>query len=461
MGKIESSLKLLTNNNLEIANKNLTQLLEEYKYKKKPIQVDFRKLVSWERCGERFTHRIHPYPAKLIQQIPVFFLSNDILSKKGDYVLDPFSGSGTVLLEAILQGRHAIGSDSNPLARLITSVKTSKVNRTTLESLLNNIENNLDSCTTSYKPEVVNMDYWFNKKAKNQLTKIYNCITSIPNKKYRDFFLLCLSATAKRVSYADPRLSVPVKLNKNRFEVDSKNYIAVSRKLSLLDGIDSLSVFREICEINIKRAESLSNELNLKKLKPKIKLFNDARKLMQVGKKVYDSSVQLVITSPPYAGAQKYIRSSSLCLGWTGLCKPHELRKYEDKNIGREHYVKHTYQELLITGISQADSLLAQIHKINPLRAHIAANYLLEMKDAIKEAYRVLKSGGYFVLVSSNNRICKFDFNTHVYLVKIAKDIGFQVTLELVDEIHSRGLMTKRNKTAGIINCEYIYLLKK
>jgi hypothetical protein len=66
---------------------------------------------------------IHLYPAKLLPHIAAFFLASSELSSKGDKVLDPFSGSGTVLLEALLAGRSPIGADSNPLARLISKVK--------------------------------------------------------------------------------------------------------------------------------------------------------------------------------------------------------------------------------------------------------------------------------------------------------------------------------------------------
>jgi len=46
------------------------------------------------------------------------------LSRPGDLVVDPFAGSGTVLVEARLLGRRAAGSDLNPLAVLLARLKT-------------------------------------------------------------------------------------------------------------------------------------------------------------------------------------------------------------------------------------------------------------------------------------------------------------------------------------------------
>jgi site-specific DNA-methyltransferase (cytosine-N4-specific) len=43
-------------------------------------------------------------------------------TQPGDLVLDPFCGSGTTMLAAISRGRHAIGTDMNPIARLIAEV---------------------------------------------------------------------------------------------------------------------------------------------------------------------------------------------------------------------------------------------------------------------------------------------------------------------------------------------------
>ncbi len=58
-----------------------------------------------------------------------------------------------------------------------------------------------------------------------------------------------------------------------------------------------------------------------------------------------ENSVQLVITSPPYSGAQKYIRSTSLNIGWLGFCAASELRTYKKATIGREEYHKDEYEK--------------------------------------------------------------------------------------------------------------------
>src|SRR5438552_14543498 len=79
-----------------------------------PVKVDFRKLVGVGSGVDRFTHLIHPYPAKLLLNIPQFFLNCSRLGGPGQVVYDPFCGSGTVLLEGLVSGWKILGSDSNP-----------------------------------------------------------------------------------------------------------------------------------------------------------------------------------------------------------------------------------------------------------------------------------------------------------------------------------------------------------
>lgn len=107
--------------------------IEQYGKEQMPIQVDFKKLVPKIVKLERYTHLIHFYPAKLLVNIPYYILETEKFCPKGGLVLDPFCGSGTVLLESIISGRNAIGADANPIARLISEAKAHFVAPSQLE----------------------------------------------------------------------------------------------------------------------------------------------------------------------------------------------------------------------------------------------------------------------------------------------------------------------------------------
>ncbi len=440
-------------------NKILTDFKRVFKKNKKPIEVKFRDLLKGFKHTERFTHSIHSYPAKLLVHIPYFFLNNTIFSKEGDNVLDPFNGSGTVYLETILSQRNAFGADSNPLARLISKVKSTKYSTYILKESLDEILNDIDNSINYFVPEVVNCTKWFPSKNIDALSKILFKINKIDDEDIKDFMLVSFSNCIKKVSYADPRVSVPVKLNPNRYSENSVAKLKTQEQIKNVESSNVYEKFKIICEDNIRRFQKLEKEnINVNYSRD---IYNDARKLCSENNNLLDdNSIQLIITSPPYAGAQKYIRSSSLNLGWTGLANISEIRRLDTQNIGREIYSK-AETNIVPTGIKEADELILKITSINKSRANIACQYILEMKKAISEMVRVLKKNGYIVLVIGNNRICDLEFNTQQYLTTYFKELGLKLEFKLIDAITSYGLMTKRNKTADIISREYILVFKK
>ena len=90
----------------------------------------------------------------------------------------------------------------------------------------------------------------------------------------------------------------------------------LKEKLKLLESIDVFSVFRRQVRNNILRMEKLYEKSILHKAKI---ISSDAETYQN---RSFDKEkVIFIITSPPYAGAQKHIRSSSLSLGWLGFCE--------------------------------------------------------------------------------------------------------------------------------------------
>jgi len=433
---------------------------KEYSANNKPIPINFRLLFPKLNKPDRFTHLIHPYPAKLLCHIPYFFLNNTFFSNIGETILDPFCGSGTVLLEANLAGRHAFGADANPLARKIATVKTRKPDVVYLEEMLKAIVYKAKSFSKTEYPYVRNMDFWFPSETQMQLAKIRQSLNELICDEYKDFFDVCFSNCIKKVSYADPRIAVPVKINPERFDKQSDNYEKASKRLSELESIDVFEKFKTVSIDNILRVNSLPDYIN--DLPSEIISENALLLTSTIGDKILlsDGCVDMILTSPPYAGAQKYIRSSSLNLGWLGLITNETLKDLERKNIGRENYLSSDIKEIK-TGIQSADALLSVLHEKNRLRAYIVGNYLVEMKDAIDESIRVLKEGGYFIIVVGNNKVCGMEFNTQAYLTEFIQSKGLQLKFKLIDDIRSYGLMTKRNKTADIISREWILVFRK
>ncbi|HEX2879794.1 MAG TPA: DNA methyltransferase, partial [Polyangiaceae bacterium] len=82
------------------------------------------KVSSDSNSVRDHVHGFHSYPARLHPVTARRLIEK--LSREGDTVLDPFCGSGTVLVEGQLQGRHTIGVDLNPLAAELARFKTER-----------------------------------------------------------------------------------------------------------------------------------------------------------------------------------------------------------------------------------------------------------------------------------------------------------------------------------------------
>lgn len=424
---------------------HIASLVDKYQRRRRSIPVSFRKLVPWLKVGERATHYLHPYPAKLLPHIAHFFLASRSMCAADGLVLDPFGGSGTVALESCLSGRPATYADTNPLARLIAETKICTPGSLEFDKALIDLESRFKRTRTRRHPAVVNLDKWFRPEVILSLARLKAAIEGEPLDDIRQLFLITFSATVRRVSNADPRLSVPV-LAKHAYPANR-----------------SETVWQFFCNqfsANVKRIRELAE---LTPTKPKFSIAGpDARHLaISSGGSLMPNSVDMVITSPPYAGAQKYIRASSLSLGWLGIAQAGELKPLENVTIGREHLPKSHVDASPITSVPAANRVLARVQKINPTRAAICATYLNEMEVVLQQLQIVIKPGGRLILVIGNNEVCGEKFMSSDYLSTILLALGFSLDIKMVDEIKSRGLMTKRNKTASVITREWVLVFHK
>ena len=237
----------------------LERLLLRYERTGRAVPVDFRKMVSYLSTPDRATHLLHPYPAKLLTHIPYFFLANSRFSREGDVVADPFCGSGTVLLEAQLAGRLAIGADSNPLARLLSKVKTSPIALDVLTPTIQNILGDppLRSRRECRPPDVVNLDHWFYPHIIRQLQALRGRIEKTNQPDVLDFLRICFSNCVKRVSLADPRLSVPVRLRQGQYPQGHWLREQSDAHLRRLRRINVTTVFTDVLKANTRRMASL------------------------------------------------------------------------------------------------------------------------------------------------------------------------------------------------------------
>jgi len=476
MEKVRASMLLKTSNNSSAAalllsertqgeidtSLLLEELSREYQRTGQHVEVDFRKLVGWVRLGDQLTHQIHPYPAKLLPNIAHFFLRASVLHKPIRSVLDPFCGSGTVALEASMAGYTPYVADANPLALLITKVKTTPYDPDELHIATKKIIARAARFRAAPEVPVVNHHLWYAPARKKELEILLRAIMEIEDEAQRDFFRICFSVTARRLSLSDPAVSVPVRL-KTRDNFGEKTNEKIQNRLDWITGANPTAEFAKVCVSNIQRVQE-SNNL-LKNRIPAVVVGVDARQLYQptfkMNHRLQSDSVPLIVTSPPYGSAQKYIRATSLSLNWLGLAEPEGLSALEWKSIGREHVPLFRQDSTSMCLPDLYEQLLEKVGGKNPKRALITRHYLYEMKSALCEMARVTSKGGHIVLVVGNNQVCGEPLRNDEYVVHVLQELGLNLELSLIDHIKSRGLMTKRNKTASVISLESVLVFSK
>ena len=82
------------------------------------------------------------YHGKLKPAIAHFLIKN--FTKKGDTVLDPLSGVGTIPFEACLQGRIGIGNDLSEMAYVVTKAKLEKADVENVFKVIDKLENYIE-----------------------------------------------------------------------------------------------------------------------------------------------------------------------------------------------------------------------------------------------------------------------------------------------------------------------------
>jgi methylase of polypeptide subunit release factors len=404
--------------------------------------VSFRDFSPEIKKTRYSIHYLHSYPAQLIPHIPYYFLDKYSRKNKVMRVFDPFCGTGTVLVEAYKRNIDSIGVDINPIATLISKVKTTILNPCILENTLILIKNQFEKeiYNEFYLPIFDNLEFWFEKTHIIDLARLKAVILEIESEDLRNFFLVTYSSIIKDVSKADPKISVPVMPNK---KTDIKNKKTDAKNKNVFD------IFYNKAKINIKIMENFYNLYSNNRAK--IKIITDD--ILNIKYKY--KNIDMVITSPPYISAQKYMRSTRLEAYWLDYGK-NKQTDIDKNTIGSERISRKESKNIIYTKYNDLDNQIERIFNINPDRAAIVSKYFISMKKTLNYLYEVLVSNGSFILIIGNNTVVKEKIPTSNYIMELAIETGFDVKRIMRDEIRNRGLMTTRNKTAGLIDYEWV-----
>jgi len=352
-------------------------------------------------------HSLHAFAAKFPPQLPRLFIQE--LTQPGETVLDPMAGSGTTLVEAVLANRYAIGVDIDPLAILISKVKTTPVDllecvragNWVIEKATSSLQTTGDDrLSTVYSRQAIEFfRYWFEPAIVDELFALVQMIQQVKQSDVQDFLKVVFSSCIITKSGGVTRA---------RDLAHSRPH----RDLEKQSKRSAIITFRERLETGIELLESLSRcETSA------CVLCADARCLP-----LESNSVHLVVTSPPYASnAIDYMRAHKFSLIWLGF-EPPNLTQLRREYIGAEIRAS---DELFPS--ETACRVLSELRKKETRKAAVVAHYFNDMQIVLSEMLRVLMPGRAAVLVVGSSNIRGVEIHAPTIVAELAQAVGFDL----------------------------------
>lgn len=366
------------------------------------------------------THDLHPYPAKFPPQIPAKAIS--ALSLPGDVVMDPFGGSGTTAVEAVRLGRRAISVDANPLSAMVGRVKTLALSEETLASIVE-LQTAVDSYRISGKdkgeewsaslatkhsahiPDIPNLNKWFCTAATGELALLRHLIGEITQSEAKDIALVALSRIVTRVSNQD----------------SETRYVAHNKQLP---ATFVLKAYQESLKHIVKRLKTGRSSLLGTQA-----TFVEGDSRYALGDAVTESSVDLIVTSPPYPNATDYHLYHRFRLFWLG----HDPRGFGTLEIGS--HLKHQR------------------------KGSDFNEYRDDMTSVLEGCFHALQPGRFALFVVGDAVFKGETFSTAQELAEVGKALGFELAGIIDRPIHQ----TKRSFSAAArrARSEQLLILRK
>ena len=408
-----------------------------------PVQDQIYEIIPDKSKIVASTNRLfNKYPTRYISAVPRFPILK--YSCKGDLVLDPFCGSGTTAIEAMLNGRNALSIDIDPFARLLIKVKTTVYSKKVIDIICKTVatlkQQAIGNQSEYSLPEIPNIEKWFCKNSMLGLSFLRHWIDKLSGEEedVHDYLYIVLAAIIRKSSNAD--------------DVSPKPYISTRYPKIPADPIE---LFFKTEETYREAIINFSNSVSQYGCSSVILASNDARDIGNA------SEVDLAVTSPPYINAYDYVRSLRFEDLWLGLANEEQLRERRKACIGTES-AKSFYREYRLASQSNTlTPLVNEIRKVDPKRAEIVSTYFEDMALNMISVKERLKPSGCYAIVVGDSNIRGQAIPTAKILTEMAVQNGYSFELSFKYVIRDRYLHLPRGGRGGIINYDEILILRK
>jgi hypothetical protein len=262
-------------------------------------------------------HGFHSWPAGMPPAVAATVLDGlaGIDAQRGGVVVDPFSGGGTVALEAVLHRRPFFGVDLNPLAARVGTVRTFRRSAGEADALLAVVD------------AVV-------EKSKQRVRDRVRVRAEVPDDvaaSYAPHVLLELAGLLEEVAAVDEDehrrtlavvfSSILTKVSRRRGDTGR----APDADEKRVGRFFPSEFFGRKAHELATRQVALFTRVGPAAPRPRF-VVDDARRLPELLTRAWNRPASLVLTSPPYGGTYDYARHHAHRLAWLGLAAERFVR---------------------------------------------------------------------------------------------------------------------------------------
>ncbi|HEA3286502.1 TPA: site-specific DNA-methyltransferase [Pasteurella multocida] len=409
-------------------------------------KFDLNWLLEWsfkERCDSLLAHKIHRYPAIFIPELAEKII--ETFSNEGDVVLDIFSGSGTTLLECLKLKRKGIGIELNPLAILITKVKTQYIDREILEKNIEIWKKLYFSNNSHEQINIVNKEFWFHEITLDSINSAISAINHIDCDISKNFLRISLSEILRDVSFC---VHSGFKLHRDKKKLLSNLSF---NKNQLLDKLEPV-ILRNL--VALEQLKGIVDE----NFKPKI-YFHDSRLMHN---HIKENSVDLILTSPPYGDSKttvaygQFSAFSSELFGLGSLYN-NAIRYLDNELLGG------MTKDVDLEKLKQKSLTLSNVQELFNLRAAVAKDekdkkrtldrlkdiisFYNDLDKCINTGSVYLKKEGFFILVTASRIVHETKLHTDIIISELARNYGLKLKNIYYRDIHNKRMPRKVSAT--------------
>lgn len=406
---------------------------------------------SWDFIGadtKTVTHCLHAYPAMMIPQICARLIT--LYGSAARWLFDPYCGTGTSLVESNLRGINAIGTDLNPLARLIAQAKTTSLNLQVLDLYLKDFNDYLFTARFGIRPlsvvvpTIKNIDYWFAPRIQKELAYIQHFIQNIADADIARFFNVAFSETVRESSWT----------RNGEFKMFRMTAEQMRKFQPDAFGIIQNKLVRNRAGLRAFMAQ---------RCMPAVARVADFDTVVEIPPEIISSdSIDVVITSPPYGDSRTtvaYGQFSRLANEWLGVTNATQ--------VDRQLMGGTIYKEAGAFDCAILDETIAAVEEKDKKRAQEVVAFYRDYRTSIRNVARVIRPGGYACYVVGNRRVKGITLPTDEITRAFFEASGFTHVETIIRHIPNKRMPSRNSPTnvAGALdttmNREYIVVMAR